>query len=74
MEYNRYMTGDKNQNLGDIISKKILNFVNMIISIKQLYIITVVGNLNFVLIIKMNISKYTKKTYIMSISLFISFL
>ena len=39
MEYNRYMTDDKNQNLGERIFKKNPNFVIMIIAIKQLYII-----------------------------------
>ena len=39
MEYNRYMTDDRNQKSGESISKKILNFVIMIIAKKQLYII-----------------------------------
>ena len=39
MEYNRYMTNDRNQKSGESISKKIPNFVIMIIAIKQLYII-----------------------------------
>ena len=38
MEYNRYMTDDRNQNLGDTILKKIPSFVIMIIAIKQLHI------------------------------------
>ena len=39
MKYNSYMTGDRNQNLGGTISKKIPNFVIIIIAKKQLYII-----------------------------------
>ena len=39
MKYSRYMTGDNNQNLGEVFPKKIPNFVIIIIAIKQLYII-----------------------------------
>ena len=40
MKYNRHMTDDRNQKSGESISKKIPNFVIMIIAkIKQLYII-----------------------------------
>ena len=37
MRYNRYMTGDRNQNLGEVISKKIPNFV-IIMIVKNSYI------------------------------------
>ena len=39
MRYNRYMIDDQNQKSWKSISKKIPNFVIMIIAIKQLYVI-----------------------------------
>ena len=39
MEYNKYMTDDRNRKSGNPVSKKIPNFVIMLIVIKQLYII-----------------------------------
>ena len=39
MEYNRYMTGDRNQNLGESISKKNSKYCNYDNCKKQLYII-----------------------------------
>ena len=36
MEYNRYMTDDRNRKSGDPVSKKIPKFLIMTIAIKQL--------------------------------------
>ena len=55
MEYNRYITDDRHQKSGESMSKKNSKFCNYNNCKKQLYTITFLLNLNFVLTIKMNI-------------------